>query len=184
MVSRVVRFGRRGLACELRRSGLARERLRDAARLVVATLCIALGSLRASAAGAIDAFAFDKPADQARYEKLIEEFRCPKCLNTNLAGSDAPIAADLRAAIYRKVLAGESDAAIRDYLQSRYGDFVLYDPPVRAGTIALWLVPAGLLVVGAIAIGLTARRARRAQAALDVGDAERLRALLEEEAGR
>lgn len=146
--------------------------------LVVASLWTAL----AHAVGAIDAFTFDNPADQARYEQLIDEFRCPKCLNTNLAGSDAPIAADLRALIYRKVRAGESDRAIRDYLQARYGDFVLYDPPVRAGTIALWLLPAGLFVVGGVVIALTARRARRVEAALGADEAARLSGLLDDEA--
>jgi cytochrome c-type biogenesis protein CcmH len=141
-------------------------------------LLFALGQERAFAVGAIDAFTFENPADQARYERLIDEFRCPKCLNTNLSGSDAPIAADLRAMIYRKVIAGESDAAIRDYLQARYGDFVLYDPPVRAGTIALWMLPAALFVVGVGAIFVTARRSRRASAPLAADEAERLTALL------
>jgi cytochrome c-type biogenesis protein CcmH len=153
-------------------------------RFLVACLWMGLAPRVADAAGAIDAFPFDNPADQARYERLIDEFRCPKCLNTNLAGSDAPIAADLRALIYRKVLAGESDAAIRDYLQARYGDFVLYDPPVRSGTIALWLVPAGLLLVGGVVIALTARRSRGASTALGVDDAQHLAALLDDEASR
>ena len=158
------------------------ERHRAAALLVlVAWLSAGLVSPRADAAGAIDAFTFDNAADQARYERLIDEFRCPKCLNTNLAGSDAPIAADLRALIYRKVRAGESDRQIREYLQARYGDFVLYDPPVRPGTIALWVVPAGLLIVGGVVIALTARRSRSASAAIGADDQQRLAALLDEE---
>ena len=78
---------------------------------------------------------------EARYRALTEEFRCPKCLNTNLAGSDAPIAADLRATVHRLILEGATDQAIRDYLQARYGDFVLYDPPVRRDTLLLWIAP-------------------------------------------
>jgi len=167
-------------AARRRGNGLARDRLRAGALVAVATLWTALTPLGAHAVGAIDAFAFDNPADRARYERLIDEFRCPKCLNTNLSGSDAPIAADLRALIYRKVLAGESDQAIRDYLQSRYGDFVLYDPPVRAGTIALWLVPGGLLLVGGVVIAITARRSRAISAPLGTDDAERLNALLDD----
>ncbi len=72
---------------------------------------------RAAAEGAIEAFPFEDPAQEARYQALTEEFRCPKCLNTNLAGSDAPIAADLRATVHRLILEGATDQAIRDYLR-------------------------------------------------------------------
>lgn len=145
-------------------------------------LAIALGASTpgvAFAAGPIDAYAFDDPADAARYQRLLDELRCPKCLNTNLSGSDAPIAADLRALVYRKVTAGESDADIRAHLQARYGDFVLYDPPKRPDTWLLWLLPLALLVVGVVAIARIARaRSAAAPAALAAADSERLERLL------
>jgi cytochrome c-type biogenesis protein CcmH len=91
---------------------------------------------------------------------LTEEFRCPKCLNTNLAGSDAPIAADLRSTVHRLILEGATDQAIRDFLQARYGDFVLYDPPLRRDTLLLWLAPALLLAVGLAMVVVMVRRRR------------------------
>ena len=100
------------------------------------------------AAGVVDAYQFESAEQEARYQSLIAEFRCPKCLNTNLAGSDSPIASDLRREIQRLVREGQSDTTIADFLQSRYGDFVLYDPPFRLDTWFLWLGPAVVLILG------------------------------------
>ncbi|MEC8060686.1 MAG: cytochrome c-type biogenesis protein, partial [Pseudomonadota bacterium] len=83
----------------------------------------------AHGASTVDVLAFESEQQQRRYKALIDEFRCPKCLNTNLSGSDAPIAQDLRRSVYRLVQEGRSDQQIRDFLQQRYGDFVLYKPP-------------------------------------------------------
>lgn len=130
------------------------------------------------AEGAIEAFAFDNPAQEARYQALTAELRCPKCLNTNLAGSDAPIAADLRSTVHRLILEGASDQAIRDYLVARYGEFVLYDPPVRRGTLLLWLAPLALLVVGFTMIGVMALRRRGATEPLNEAEQARLADLL------
>jgi len=148
-------------------------------RFLVASVFAWLLPGLAAAAGAIDAFEFADPGEAARYQSLIDELRCPKCLNTNLSGSDAPIAADLRALVYRKVRDGESDQAIRDYLQTRYGDFVLYDPPKRADTALLWLIPLVLLVIGlAVIARIARRRAAAAPSTLGDDDAERLERLL------
>jgi len=144
----------------------------------VATLGYAAGP-----AGAIEAFSFDTPEQEARYRALTEEFRCPKCLNTNLAGSDAPIAADLRETVHRLILEGAADQAIRDYLHDRYGDFVLYDPPVRAGTVLLWLMPSALLVIGVVIIVVMVRR-RAGEETIDAAERARLDALLAENAER
>jgi cytochrome c-type biogenesis protein CcmH len=130
----------------------------------IATLLLMLAllvvPLRAGAEGAIEAFQFDDATQEARYRALTEEFRCPKCLNTNLAGSDAPIAADLRSTVHRLILEGATDQAIRDFLQARYGDFVLYDPPLRRDTLLLWLAPALLLAVGLAMVVVMVRRRR------------------------
>lgn len=128
--------------------------------------------------GAIEAFAFDSVSQESRYRALTEEFRCPKCLNTNLAGSDAPIAADLRATVYRLIREGATDQAIRDYLQARYGDFVLYDPPVRRDTLLLWVAPVLLLALGFGAVAVMVRRRRGAAEPLNDADAARLAELL------
>jgi cytochrome c-type biogenesis protein CcmH len=135
----------------------------------------------AAAEGAIEAFSFENPAQEQRYKALTEEFRCPKCLNTNLAGSDSPIAADLRATIQRLILEGKSDDDIRNYLHDRYGDFVLYNPPLRTGTALLWFAPAALIVIGLIVIGVMVSRRRGGTETLSDAEQQRLTELLQED---
>ncbi|WP_406947226.1 cytochrome c-type biogenesis protein [Psychrobacter ciconiae] len=96
---------------------------------------------------AIDVYDFDSPQQEAQYRGLIEELRCPKCQNQNLAASDAPIAQDLKQKTYDLVKEGRSDSEIRDYMQERYGDFISYKPPVRPSTWILWFFPPLLLIV-------------------------------------
>ena len=121
---------------------------------------VGLGMVQpAMAATPVDVYEFPDAATEARYRGLIAEFRCPLCLNTNLAGSDAPIAQDLRRTVYRLVVQEQaSDAAVRDFLQQRYGDFVLYDPPFRLGTALLWLGPLLFLGLGLWALLRVARQ--------------------------
>ncbi len=95
---------------------------------------------------AIDVYDFDSKRQEAQYRGLIDEFRCPKCQNQNLAGSDAPIAQDLKQKTYDMVKDGRSDAEIRQYMQERYGDFISYNPPVRPSTWILWFFPPLLLI--------------------------------------
>ena len=102
--------------------------------------------LSMSAWANIDTYQFDNPRQEAQYRALIEEFRCPKCQNQNLAGSDAPIAQDLKQKTYDMVKDGRSDAEIRQYMNERYGDFISYKPPVRPSTWILWFFPPVLLV--------------------------------------
>ena len=109
----------------------------------------ALAAAQTWAASQIDVYQFDNDEQRARYKALIEELRCPKCMNTNLAGSDAPIAQDLRRTVHRLVVVeGYSNQAVRDHLQARYGDFVLYRPPFTAQTALVWTVPVGLGLLG------------------------------------
>ena len=129
-------------------------------------------------ASAIDSFDFPDAEAAARYQRLISEFRCPKCLNESLASSGAPIAVDLRRAVRRLMEDGESDAEIRTYLQQRYGDFVLYDPPLKASTWLLWFSPV-LLVALAVVLLMRAAR-RREPAPLSEVDRERVQRLLED----
>jgi cytochrome c-type biogenesis protein CcmH len=151
---------------------------RDRTLIAVAVVLIAATCHAAGPAGAIEAFRFDNAAQEARYRALTEELRCPKCLNTNLAGSDAPIAADLRATVHRLILEGQSDQAIRDYLQQRYGDFILYNPPLRPSTVLLWALPAALLLIGVVIIGAMVRRRAGEEDSLDEAERARLDALL------
>ena len=96
---------------------------------------------------AIDVYNFDSVQQEAQYRGLIEELRCPKCQNQNLAGSDAPIAQDLKQKTYDLVKDGRSDGEIRAYMQERYGDFISYKPPVRPSTWILWFFPPLLLII-------------------------------------
>ena len=130
------------------------------------------------AASTVDVLTFESAEQQRRYKALIDEFRCPKCLNTNLSGSDAPIAQDLRHSVYRLVRAGQSDQQIRDFLQQRYGDFVLYKPPFSGRTAFIWLIPIGLLLIGAVVLFALQSRGRRRPIPLSVQEAKRLDQLL------
>ena len=116
--------------------------------LIVRAMAMVLlvGGLSMSAWANIDTYQFDNPRQEAQYRALIEEFRCPKCQNQNLAGSDAPIAQDLKQKTYDMVKDGRSDAEIRQYMNERYGDFISYKPPVRPSTWILWFFPPVLLV--------------------------------------
>lgn len=110
---------------------------------------------------AIDTYEFKDEATRERFKQLTFELRCPKCQNQNLQDSDAGIAADLRNEIYRMLQAGESDAEIVDFMVARYGDFVLYRPPVNNMTYILWYGPFVLAVLGIIVIVLVARKKKR-----------------------
>ncbi len=114
-------------------------------------LAVALGiSLTALA---IDTgVAFDDPAMQARYEHIIAEVRCLVCQNQTIKDSNVFLASDLRREIRRMMTEGMTDAEIADFLVSRYGDFVLYNPRKSGKTLILWITPALLLGVGGIII--------------------------------
>ena len=92
---------------------------------------------------------FANQQQQERFNKLTEELRCLVCQNQNLADSDAPLAHDLRREVHELVLTGRRDAEVKQFLVDRYGDFVLYRPPVQTNTYLLWLAPPLLLLVGA-----------------------------------
>jgi cytochrome c-type biogenesis protein CcmH len=106
----------------------------------------------------IDGYQFDDEVTRQRYLSFIEELRCPKCQNQNLAGSDSPIAADLRRELYRLLEDGQSDKEIVDFMVARYGDYVLYRPQVKRDTWLLWGLPAGLLLFGLLMVAMTVRQ--------------------------
>jgi len=107
-------------------------------------------------------------AEQQRLKKLSEELRCLVCQNQTLADSNADLAVDLRRQVESMISAGSSDREIRDYMVQRYGDFVLYRPPMQGNTLALWLGPFAMLAGGGLIWWLVQRRSRlAAQAAAD-----------------
>jgi len=108
---------------------------------------------------------FDNDEQEARFTQLTTELRCLVCQNQNLADSDAELAHDLREEIYEMMMAGQSNEQIKTFLVDRYGDFVLYRPEVKANTLALWLMPGILLVLGAIVLFFTVRSRNRKLAA-------------------
>jgi cytochrome c-type biogenesis protein CcmH len=118
-------------------------------------------------------FSQDDDIDQ-RVAALATELRCLVCQNQTLADSNAPLAVDLRNQIREQMKAGASDREIMDFLVARYGDFVLYRPPLKASTVALWAGPFVILVFG---FWLLVRRLRRRPAAeRELSEAERARA--------
>lgn len=145
----------------------------------LASVLLTLGLLAGGVwASSIDVYEFATREQEARFHALNAELRCPKCLNTNLWGSDAPIARDLRRTVATMVREGHSDAEIRSYLVSRYGDFILYNPRFTARTAALWVGPFVLLFLGIGIIVVMIRNQRRAASASREGispeEAERL----------
>ena len=140
---------------------------------VILFLALAVGaSLQSS--WAIDAApAFSDPVQQARYERLASELRCLVCQNETIKDSNADLAADLRRELREQLRAGKSDAEIRQFLTDRYGDFVLYKPPLTARMVLLWAAPLLLLLIGLIAAGVViVRRSRLPLADDDVDGSE------------
>ena len=101
---------------------------------------------------------FENAEQEARFNQLTLELRCLVCQNQNLADSDAPLAHDLREEIHGMMMAGKDDDEIKTFLVERYGDFVLYKPPVKGNTLVLWVAPIALLLIGAIVVGVVVRR--------------------------
>ena len=100
------------------------------------------------------------PALEARARNLSRELRCMVCQNQSIDDSDAPLARDLRILVRERLKAGDSDAKILDFLTARYGQFVLLKPRFGFDTALLWLAPAGVLAIGAIALAMFVRRRR------------------------
>ena len=123
--------------------------------------CLLSFGISFSAHAAIEVYDFDSVQQEAQYRGLIEELRCPKCQNQNLAGSDAPIAQDLKQKTYDLIKEGRSDTEIRAYMQERYGDFITYKPPVRPSTWILWFFPPLLLIVLVIGWFWQSKRSQR-----------------------
>ncbi len=103
-----------------------------------------------SAQAAIVAFKFTDPAKEARFRKFGEELRCLVCQNESLADSNAELALDLRRVLYKMIQNNASDEEIVSFMVDRYGDFVLYKPPVKPTTWLLWFGPFALVVFGLI----------------------------------
>jgi cytochrome c-type biogenesis protein CcmH len=98
------------------------------------------------------------PALESRAREIGRALRCVVCQNQSIDDSSAEVARDMRRAVRERLVAGDSDAAVRDFMVARYGDYVLLKPPFRAGTLVLWLGAPLLLLVAGGALLLAARR--------------------------
>jgi cytochrome c-type biogenesis protein CcmH len=133
------------------------------------SVIVAFGLLVATRVLAIDTEPpLPDSAEQARYENLIHELRCLQCRSQTLADSDVSLAADLRREIRGLIAAGKSDTEVKDFLTARYGDYILFRPPLNQRTWLLWLAP-GLLLLGG---GLIAWRVVRHRTTLVPADTE------------
>ena len=147
---------------------------------------IALGALLALAASAggivFEQREFADAEQLERYKALNAELRCLVCQNQNIADSNAELAADLRREVHRMILEGKGDEAIIDFMVTRYGEFVLYRPPLKAKTVLLWSAPF-VLGIGGIVLLLVQLRRRHADRAtappLDDEERARLQSLLD-----
>ena len=138
--------------------------------MLVPIIALALLALSSTVAGnayaqaslsqdqASELVSFADPQQRQRYYQLIAQLRCPKCQNQNLADSDAPIASDLRKELYLLIREGYTDREILDFMVSRYGEFVLYAPPVNSATAVLWLLPAGLVLIALLLAFIIVKR--------------------------
>ena len=116
------------------------------------------------------------PALEQRVMRLTAELRCLVCQNQSLADSHADLAIDLKNQVRSQMQAGKSDAEIRDYMVARYGDFVLYRPPLKPTTALLWAGPFVLLAGGGLALGFYLRRRRERLAESELTPEQRVHA--------
>lgn len=121
-------------------------------------LLLSLLAFQSNSVAVIEAVVFDTSKQEQRYKKMIAQLRCLVCQNQNLAGSDAPLAKDLREITANMIKQGANDTEIKEFMRSRYGDFVLYEPPFNVSTAFLWLGPFVLLIFVIVALVLNIRR--------------------------
>ncbi len=119
------------------------------------------------------------PALEARARALSKNLRCMVCQNESIDESNAPLAKDLRILVRERIQAGDSDAAVREFLVARYGEFVLLEPRLRSRTLLLWGIPLLVLVIGGTALAISLSRRRQTHPkALSTAEKKRLDVLL------
>ncbi len=109
-------------------------------------------------AATVEPRVFDNPEQESRYKRLIVELRCLVCQNQNIADSNADLAMDLRRETYNMIRGGKTDEQIVTFMVTRYGDFVLYRPPVKPTTYLLWAGPLLLVGLGLLIMLVNVRR--------------------------
>jgi cytochrome c-type biogenesis protein CcmH len=150
-------------------------------RKTLQTLLVCIAITGAAYAGDTPV-SFDSPADQARYDTLLAELRCLVCQNQSLADSHADLAQDLRDEVYTMITAGKDNGSIIDFMVARYGDFVLYKPPVKSSTWLLWFGPVLLILAAAAVVAVTARGRNRTPQPISSEERARVQALIDTDA--
>lgn len=128
--------------------------------LLLTAWLLALGLSDQSLASAIEPLPFRSDVEEIRFKALAEEIRCTVCQNQSLADSDAPLAQDLRQTLFFMIQDGRTDQEIRNFMVERYGDFVLYRPPLASHTLLLWGGPILLLLIGLLGSVIIIRQRR------------------------
>jgi cytochrome c-type biogenesis protein CcmH len=140
---------------------------------------VGLAGLAAPVAQAdIKSYEFAEPEMAQRFLELTTVLRCPKCQNQNLADSDSIIAKDLRAQVQKLINAGQTDSQITDFMVQRYGEFILYDPPLNKSTLVLWFAPFGMLIIGLWALWFFGRKTHNEGAMLTPSEQQQVEQLL------
>lgn len=146
--------------------------------IIVLSLFFSLSALNAT----VEVKQFKNEKQEQRYHRIIDELRCLVCQNQNISGSNAGLAKDLRKQVYKMIIAGEDDAAIFDFMVTRYGDFVLYRPPFNITTLFLWLGPFIILALGMfVLIRFIRQREKVIVKELSGNDKEKLKKLLNDD---
>jgi cytochrome c-type biogenesis protein CcmH len=127
----------------------------------------ALGLLSAPVGAVEPSEILNDPLLEKRARSISKGLRCVVCQNQSIDDSDAPLARDLRVLVRDRIVAGDSDQAVIDYVVSRYGDFVLLRPPVKAVTLVLWFGPIVIALIGVFGIILFFRRQKKYAAQLE-----------------
>ena len=146
-------------------------------------LILLAGLWLSPAMAAIDVYEFDSPQQEETFRELTRELRCPKCQNQDIADSNAELAKDLREKTYTMLREGSSKKEIIDFMVARYGNFILYKPPVMASTLILWLGPVLVMLLGLVIVLVRTRKKSRnspdgADGALSEQEQRRLAELL------
>ena len=127
-------------------------------RLLAVVLLVAMSLVAPAAVAVQPDEVLSDPSLEARARSLSKELRCMVCQNQSIDDSDAPLARDLRILVRERLQAGDSDREVTNFLVARYGEFVLLNPRFSAHTAILWVAPTAILVIGAFALFVFARR--------------------------
>ena len=140
-------------------------------RKLFLALCLCLAAPMALALNASEMF--DDPAEEARAREIGRQLRCVKCRNQSIFDSNAAIAQDLRVVVRERMVAGDSDAEILNYVHERYGDYVLLKPRVTAQTYVLWITPIVMLLISGLGFAAYMRGRQTAPAQPSLSDDDR-----------